>query len=484
MAGVKVLISWDKEPYPDEDSFCSFLINWFSWCTGKKLQIDTNKGGKLNYLRAKLASSPLFAPASRPEEVVDGRAFLQQVDEEDWVYVCDWNIMHEAITQLNQPLDTILLYMPQQQVYSLLKTSYIDYCTLANCKPYPMVHVPMNLAKRGAPSQSASAAEPATQDCPNLPTESSRTGFAPFGPPPSKSEDQRNPPYQHLAPRTEFGTALVSAVMVDKQIKEAEALIQVKTKAAEAEIATKINQIPVRLVTDPNIQGENVGKDMSDLLQRLVIDKEQAAKALCMSTSNQVAASMQSFVRTTQQSEQDYKTVTATFDQNAQSLASRLQQIEQQFTASKAGASIQADLAQLEAEIQGFERALENLNPPPRYPLRIISTCGKDVNTYQPCPVLVIQWKDWSSGSEMRVKFDAQGDFKPSEAVLREAVTVLPYSCDQDAILLVTSDTNVILCKHTVYIYTAQTYAQSSYFVDWEIDPAQLANGPSFQQFA
>jgi hypothetical protein len=272
--------------------------------------------------------------------------------------------------------------------------------------------------------------------------------------------------------------------LVDKQIKEAEALIQAKTKAAEAEIFIKINQIPVRLVTDPNIQGENVGKDMSDLLQRLVSDKEQAAKELCVSTSNQVAASMQSFVRTTQQSEQDYRTVAATFDQNAQSLAARLQLIEQQFTASKAGSSIQADLAQLEAEIQGFEKALENLNPPPRYPLRIISTCGKDVNTYQPCPVLVIQWKDWSSGKEMRVKFDAQGGFQPSEAVLREAVTVLPYTCQEDAILIVTSDTDVFLCKHQVYIYTAETYARNSYFVDWEIDPAQLANGSSLQQFA
>jgi len=470
MVGVKVLISWERDPSPLEASFAYFLTDYFHGCNCSSVQIDSERGGKLNYLRAKLSSSQLFSPASYPN-FVDSCAFLRQEDEENWVVVCEWTTLQQACEQLSQPIGSFLLMCQGGNVSSVQKPRYESRCQEMRLEPYPKLNVALPFPKRtqiptNPPvSQGDSPLPPQPQNL--VPPSGECT--------PVHQEEEKSPdPPLVFAPR-EVKPSVLPLGLLGKQLKDSEAQINAKTKDAEAAIAARIAQIPTQALTDPNLQGEAVGREVSRDLQLLVEGKERAAKDLCMQASKQVAASMTELVRATREAEQDYSTVVGGFDQQVQALAYRLQQVGQQLADAKAGASIQAELAQLEAEIQGFEQAVESLAPPPRFPLRILSTCGRDIATNWPCPLLVIQWKDWTSGSQLRLKLDAQGGFQPSETVLTEAVTLLPYTCNENALLIVISaDTDLVLCKKDVWVYTAQSYGPADYLVDWGIDKAAL----------
>lgn len=465
-----MLLSWEKDPFPVEDSFAHFLTDYFQTCPA--LQIDSSRGGKLNYLRAKLPS-PLFSPACC-EDFEDGTAFLRRNDEENWGIVCEWTTLQEACRQLGQPMDSFLVMQFGGNLYSVQKPLYDSHCEKKGLVPYLKLNIPLPMfakrAKKPTDPQNSQVESPVPLLYPSLPTIES-----PLVLPNRLEEAKFSPPNPSLEP---MGLNFGKIGLIDKQMKDSAAQIEGKTKAAKDAIAGQIARIPVQPQTDPNLQGEAVGREVTTALHRLVSDKESAANDLCRQTSKQVAASMTDLVRQSAGKVQEYRDVTQACDQRAAGLAYRLQQVEQQLANARNGASIQEELAQLEAEIQGFEQFMWNFSPPPHFPLRIVTACGIDSVSRYPCPVLAIQWKDWVEGKQLRVALDAQGGIYPTEAVLKDQVTVLPYYCQENSLLIITSaQEQQLVCKQTVNIYSPQYYQQAyNYYAEWEINKTELEN--------
>ena len=443
MSGIRMLISWEKDPLPSSDSFASFLKQYFTSNTEEMLLVDTTHSGKLTPLLPLFAIPP-FHPS--PAAVQEADAFLAQQDQNCWILLCEWGTFKDILSIMSLPTDAFLIAQMQGVLCSASRRQYEEYCKGNRLEVYRTVRVDLEalIGKRAV-----------TRD----------------------TEEERLSRTIAMTRKTEEdGKSLESVKQstppkFEQHIQQSQARAKAQISLIEAQIHAKLELLPVKTLTDPTIEAESVGKTMTLALQQLVVDKEREVMALCAPVVTDLAKSMQELVKFTKQVKQEYSDFVGEIVLQEQKTADRLQKAEQAYANTKVSASIKSELAQIKREIQAFEQLLTSFPPLIHYPLRIIPTCGRLAGSATPCPALLIQWKHWRFGKKLRIVLTA-GAFSPSEAVLEEQVTVLPYDCAETADLVVTDAySSQVLCRKTVKIAPISAFSR---FFPWEIDKESI----------
>jgi hypothetical protein len=441
-----MLISWEKDPLPSSDSFASFLMQYFSSHTEQMLLVDTTHSGKLTPL-VSLFNTPPFHPS--PAAVQEAGAFLAQKDENCRILLCEWGDFKDVLSSMSLLADFFMVAQTEGALCCASKRQYEEHCREKKLEVYRTVRVDLKTliekraVKRDIEEEKLSSTMAVTR----------------------KTE--------------ELGKSLESVKQYtplgfEKHIKQSQARVEAQISLIEAQIHAKLELIPVKTLTDPAIETETLGKTMTLALQQLVINKEREVAALCAPVVTDLAVSMQEVVKSTKQIKQEYSDFIGEIELQERKNADSLQKTEQTYADTKANASIKSELAQIEHEIQAFEQLLTSFPPLIHYPLRIIPTCGRLIGSESPCPVLLIQWKNWRFGQNLRVVLTAEGGFSPREAVLAEQVTVLPYECAETADLIVTDvNSSQVLCRKAIRIAPISAFSHS---FPWEIDKEGIEN--------
>lgn len=433
MSGPRGLISWQKPPLPVPASFSHFLKSRFSEFAGKTLFLDPTRCQNLAFLTNLTDFSPFTLATA--VEFQDAGLFLTQQGADNWVILCEWPTFQAVLESHSLSGAFCMLIQSQATLTPVATSEYEKYCSEMNCCPYVM-----KLIDIGA-LQSASMRR--------------------------EREDER----KTEAPELAQIDAKLNALR--RELKLSETRTAAQTSLVKTQITAQLQHISIQTVSDPTLQGQSIGQSLSLDLKELVSARDGAAEVLCGLIAAEIGRNMQELGRSAVQTDLQYHHFFEEMQQRTQKLTECLQKTEGKYASDRQETSYQSDLEEIEREIEALTLRLASVQPSVHYPLRILVTCGRVLGTQSPCPVLVIQWKNCEKQQQLRVVFSATRAFCPSEAVLTEEVTVLPYDCAEMADLTVMdANKKQSLCRKSIEVAPSISFSS---FLDWQIDKEGIA---------
>lgn len=456
MAGLRALVSWENDPFPTATAFAGYISWYFSNLGDQVIHLNTSNAGKLVNFTRQLPSPPFVETNSQP--LPELMAFLQERTEENWLLVCDWLSFSAIVDLLELQKDTFFVMVYADQTFPATKTDYENYCKEVQVEAYQKIVNPSPSPEK--PSKFVSKTRDLIASAPKQEPDN-------YEPPLVPKEEAKSPD------KTE--NTSVSSSKIEKSINESRKIVETQSKVMEEALFRRLNQIQVTEMQDPRLRGPEIPSQINHFLLTLMHEKEENVKNLCMETGRKIGENLQVVTRNVLKKEEEYLNRVKEIDQQALFLARRMQEIQGNYENVRNGGEIETQLAGLEAEIARLEESVRGIgSAPKRCPLRIIAACGRASDTEGPCPVLVIKWKDWTQGSFLPISLDAEGGIYPSKVILTEAVSVVPYVCQQAVPLMVTDgNSSLLLCKRDVTVYPAALYGSND-FMNWEINQQEL----------